>query len=95
MESAWFVRLTASSLRGGGGGGGENETPARLSSLGIRLRRVSHVKRAVRQQHWRSLTYPCGRVHLDAALDLLSAKTGSGTRGGFRTPIISGYPTGV
>jgi len=69
-DSAWFVRLTSTSL-------GENHTAELLSQLGIRLRRVSHVDaRGGLHSQW-LLTYPCGRVHLDAALDLLSAKTGS------------------
>ena len=77
-ESAWFVRLTSTSLS-------ENDTAALLSSLGIRLRRVSHVDaRCGSHSHW-LLTYPCSRVHLDAALDLLSAKTGSHA---WRIPVL-------
>ena len=77
-ESAWFVRLTSTSLS-------ENDTAALLSSLGIRLRRVSHVDaRCGSHSQW-LLTYPCGRVHLDAALDLLSAKTGSHA---WRIPVL-------
>ena len=68
-DGGWFVRLTSSSL-------GETEAPSLLSSLGIRLRRASYIDaRSGRHSQW-LLTHPCGRVHLDAALDLLSARTG-------------------
>ena len=69
-DGAWFVRLTSSSL-------GEADAPSLLTSLGVRLRRVSCVDaRSGRHSQW-LLTHPCGRAHLDAALDVLSAKTGS------------------
>ena len=69
-DSAWFIRLTSTAL-------GESDAPSLLSSLGIRLRRVSHIDaRSGRHSQW-LLTHPCGRVHLDAALDVLSAKSGS------------------
>jgi homoserine dehydrogenase len=70
-ESGWFVRLTSPAL-------GEAEAPSLLASLGIRIRRASCIDaRSGRHSQW-LLTHPCGRVHLDAALDLLSAKTGCG-----------------
>lgn len=68
-DAGWFVRLTASSL-------GESEAPALLASLGIRLRRTSCIDARSGQHAQLLLTHPCGRPHLDAALDLLSAKTG-------------------
>jgi len=68
-EGGWFVRLTSSSL-------GEAEAASLLAPLGIRLRRASCIDaRSGRHSQW-LLTHPCGRAHLDAALDLLSAKTG-------------------
>ena len=67
---AWFVRLTSSAL-------GEGDAPALLSSLGIRLRRVSHIDaRAQCHSQW-LLTHACGRAHLDAALDVLASKNGA------------------
>ena len=77
-DGAWFIRLTSTSL-------GEADAPSLLASLGIRLRRVSHIDaRSGRHSRW-LLTHPCGRVHLDAALDLLSAKTGCGA---WRIPVL-------
>src|SRR6188768_2862472 len=77
-DGAWFIRLTSTSL-------GEADAPSLLASLGIRLRRVSHIDaRSGRHSQW-LLTHPCGRVHLDAALDVLSAKTGCGT---WRIPVL-------
>ena len=77
-DGAWFIRLTSTSL-------GEADAPSLLASLGIRLRRVSHIDaRSGRHSQW-LLTHPCGRVHLDAALDLLSAKTGCGR---WRIPVL-------
>jgi homoserine dehydrogenase len=68
-DGGWFLRLTSSSL-------GEAEAPSLLASLGIRLRRASCIDaRSGRHSQW-LLTHPCGRTHLDAALDVLSAKTG-------------------
>jgi hypothetical protein len=68
-DGGWFVRLTSSTLA-------EAEAPSLLASLGIRTRRASCIDaRSGRHSQW-LLTHPCGRVHLDAALDLLSAKTG-------------------
>jgi homoserine dehydrogenase len=69
-EAGWFVRLTSTALA-------ENEAPALLGSLGVRLRRISHVDaRSGRHYQW-LLTQPCGRPHLAAALDVLEARTGS------------------
>jgi homoserine dehydrogenase len=68
-DGAWFVRLTSSSL-------GEADAPSLLASLGVRIRRASCIDaRSGRHSQW-LLTHPCGRAHLDAALDVLSAKTG-------------------
>ena len=68
-DGGWFIRLTSPAL-------GEAEAPSLLASLGIRIRRASCIDaRSGRHSQW-LLTHPCGRVHLDAALDLLSAKTG-------------------
>jgi len=68
--SGWFVRLTSSALA-------EDEAPALLGSLGVRLRRTSHVDaRAGRHYQW-LLTRPCGRAHLNAALDVLEGRIGN------------------
>jgi homoserine dehydrogenase len=68
-DGGWFVRLTSSSLAEAG-------APSLLASLGIRLRRASCIDaRSGRHSQW-LLTHPCGRAHLDAALGVLSAKTG-------------------
>jgi homoserine dehydrogenase len=77
-DGGWFVRLTSDAL-------GETEAPSLLASLGIRLRRASCIDaRSGRHSQW-LLTHPCGRAHLDAALDLLSAKTGCCP---WRVPVI-------
>jgi homoserine dehydrogenase len=69
-EAGWFVRLTSSALA-------EDAAPALLGSLGVRLRRASHVDaRSGRHYQW-LLTQPCARAHLTAALDVLEARTGS------------------
>jgi hypothetical protein len=69
-EAGWFVRLTSSALT-------EDAAPALLGSLGVRLRRTSHVDaRSGRHYQW-LLTEPCGRAHLTAALEVLEARTGS------------------
>lgn len=69
-EAGWFVRLTSSAL-------GETEAPSLLASLGVRLRRSSHVDaRWGRHYQW-ILTQPCARAHLTAALDVLEGRTGS------------------
>jgi len=70
QEAGWFVRLTSTALA-------ETEAPALLASLGVRLRRTSHVDaRSGRHYQW-ILTQPCARAHLTAALDVLEARTGS------------------
>jgi homoserine dehydrogenase len=69
-ESGWFVRLTSTAL-------GEQEAPALLASLGVRLRRTSHVDARSGRHHQWILTGPCGRAHLIAALAVLEARTGS------------------
>jgi homoserine dehydrogenase len=67
-EAGWFVRLTSNALA-------ENAAPALLGSLGVRLRRTSHVDaRSGRHYQW-LLTRPCARAHLAAALDVLEART--------------------
>jgi len=71
-EGAWFVRISSPAL-------GEQETPSLLSSLGIRLRRVSDVLARADGHHQWLLTHPCARAHLAAALDVLEARTGCGT----------------
>ena len=69
-EAGWFVRLTSSAL-------GETEAPSLLASLGVRLRRTSHVDaRSGRHYQW-ILTQPCARAHLTAALDVLEGRTGT------------------
>jgi homoserine dehydrogenase len=68
-EAGWFVRLTATAL-------GEQEAPALLASLGVRLRRTSHVDARRGRHHQWILTHPCGRAHLAAALEVLEARTG-------------------
>ena len=69
-EAGWFVRLTSSALA-------EDEAPALLRSLGVRLRRTSHIDaRSERHYQW-LLTHACARAHLTAALDVLEARTGS------------------
>jgi homoserine dehydrogenase len=77
-DGGWFVRLTSDAL-------GETEAPSLLASLGVRLRRASCIDaRSGGHSQW-LLTYPCGRSHLDAALDVLSARTGCST---WRVPVI-------
>jgi hypothetical protein len=77
-DGAWFIRLSSTSL-------GENDAPSLLSSLGVRLYRVSPIDaRSGSHSQW-LLTHPCGRVHLDAALDVLSAKTGARS---WRIPVL-------
>lgn len=71
-EAAWFVRLTSASL-------GEQEAAALLTSLGIRLRRVSQVDARSGRHHQWLLTHPCTRAHVEAALDVLAARTGCET----------------
>jgi homoserine dehydrogenase len=73
IESGWFVRLTAPDLQDA------QEGPERLAGLGIRLRRTSSLgSGAAGRQQW-LLTAACARDHLEAALDLLSARTGGDT----------------
>jgi homoserine dehydrogenase len=68
-DGGWFIRLTSPALV-------EAEAPSLLASLGIRIRRASCIDaRSGRHSQW-LLTHPCGRVHLDAALGVLAAKTG-------------------
>lgn len=75
---AWFIRLTSSSL-------GEGDAPALLSSLGIRLRRVSHIDaRSGCHSQW-LLTHPCNRPHIDAALDVLASKNDAAA---WRIPVL-------
>jgi homoserine dehydrogenase len=69
-EAGWFVRLTSTVLA-------EQEAPALLASLGVRLRRTSHVDARSGRHHQWILTQPCARAHLTAALDVLEARTGS------------------
>lgn len=69
-EAGWFVRLTSSALA-------EDAAPALLGSLGVRLRRVSHVDARAGRHHQWLLIQPCARAHLTAALDVLEARTGS------------------
>ena len=69
-EAGWFVRLTSTALA-------EQEAPALLASLGVRLRRTSHVDARWGRHHQWILTHPCGRAHLAAALEVLEARTGS------------------
>jgi hypothetical protein len=66
------VRLTSASL-------GEQEAAALLTSLGIRLRRVSHVDARSGKHHQWLLTCPCSRAHIAAALDVLRARSGCET----------------
>ena len=69
-EAGWFVRLTSTALA-------ETEAPALLASLGVRLRRTSHVDaRSGRHYQW-ILTQPCARAHLTAALDVLEGRAGT------------------
>lgn len=69
-KAGWFVRLTSNALA-------ETEAPALLASLGVRLRRTSHVDaRSGRHYQW-ILTQPCARAHLSAALDVLEARSGA------------------
>ncbi len=80
-EGAWFVRLTR--LRPGSGGQAssalaEQEAPALLTSLGVRLRRVSHIDARAGRHHQWLLTEPCARGHVAAALEVLEARTGIG-----------------
>ena len=69
-EAGWFVRLTSSAL-------GETEAPSLLASLGVRLRRISHVDARSGGHYQWILTQPCARAHLSAALDVLEGRTGS------------------
>ena len=74
----WFVRLTAASL-------GEGDAPALLASLGIRLRRLSHIDaRSSCHSQW-LLTHPCNRQHLDAAIEVLASKNGATA---WRIPVL-------
>jgi homoserine dehydrogenase len=76
--SGWFVRLTSSSL-------GEADAPSLLASLGIRLRRVSHIDaRSACHSQW-LLTHPCKRDHIDAALGVLSSKNSTAA---WRIPVL-------
>jgi len=74
----WFLRLTAAAL-------GEHDAPALLSTLGVRLRRASHIDARGGHHSQRLLTHPCARAHIDAALDVLAAKTGSRS---WRIPVV-------
>jgi homoserine dehydrogenase len=71
-EAAWFVRLTSASL-------GEQQAPTLLTTLGIRLRRASHIDARSGRHHQWLLTQPCSRAHIAAALDVLRARSGCET----------------
>ena len=68
-EGGWFVRLSCDAL-------GEQDAPSLLGSLGVRVRRVSHVDARSGRHHQWLLVHPCGRGHLGAALDVLEGRTG-------------------
>jgi hypothetical protein len=66
--TGWFVRLTADQLS-------ESDAPAVLGTLGVRLRRVSAIHACGGSHRQWLLTAPCTRAHLEAALEVLSART--------------------
>jgi homoserine dehydrogenase len=69
-STGWFIRLTSPDIRG------EHDAPTLLSTLGVRLRRTSGVTARNELHHQWIVTHPCGRDHLAAALDVLSARYG-------------------
>ena len=70
-ETGWFIRLTSPEPTA------EQDGPALLTSLGVRMRRISQrMITGGRRKQW-LLTHSCGRRHVAAALDVLCAKTGS------------------
>lgn len=70
VETGWFVRLTSNGLRD------SQDGPERLAGLGIRLRRTSSLEDGAGGRQQGLLTAACAKEHLEAALDLLSARTG-------------------
>jgi homoserine dehydrogenase len=67
--AGWFLRISSSTLA-------ESDAPGLLASLGVRLRRASHVDaRGGEHSQW-LLTHPCSRAHLAAALQLVTSRTG-------------------
>ncbi len=70
VDTGWFVRLTSSGLRD------SQDGPERLAGLGIRLRRTSSLEDGAGGRQQGLLTAACAKGHLDAALDLLTARTG-------------------
>jgi len=66
----WFVRLTSADPSH------DQDAPAVLARLGVRLQRTSPLSnRDGRRRQW-LLTHHCTRAHLDAALDVLGARSG-------------------
>ena len=69
--TGWFVRIAADRLAT------EQDAPALLAGLGIRLRRTSSLAaRDGGARQW-LLTAPCARDHVMAALDVLAARSGA------------------
>lgn len=66
-DTGWFVRLTCATLVN------EQEAPARLASLGVRVRRISPVVPGAGVARQWLLIRPCARAHITAALDVLLA----------------------
>jgi homoserine dehydrogenase len=73
-ETGWFVRLNCDRLQDA------QQGPGLLGGLGVRVRRSSALFAGNGTLSQWILTAPCGRDHLAAALDVLTARTGASTR---------------
>ena len=67
-STGWFIRVT---LRGTAT---EADCPSLLASLGVRMQRTSSLVPGANGHRQWLVTHPCTRSHLDAALDILSAR---------------------